>query len=412
MVFYSKNDLKIDMILAKPLFTQNGDLLLAKGEKLSNYYIERLIEIGYNGVYIEVEGTDNVNPESILSANDERKIKKNLNDISTEIKKSIKEAEKKLEIEHGSDSKIEKSKKFIFDEVGNLKSGTGIFKDLNIGNRVSDSVSLIVENIIISRNGLDQISSLRNVSEFFFKHAIDTTIISTLLGIEFGFNKKEINDLASGAMLHNIGMTLLPDYLIHRDDRLSYKEFEKIKKHPEYGFEILRSDRKLSLLSAHVAYQHHERQDGGGFPRGLYGTNTPPCSSRDNKKGEIHQYAEIVTVASEYVDMITSKDYRKKRTPAETMAVLLKYAGKIYNSAIVNKFIEIMPIYPEGAFFRIVKCIRCNILGYYGVIAKNNPDELNRPEVILIANRDGIKLKKPVKVNLAERRDLVIKIKV
>ncbi len=407
MVFYSKEDLEVNMVLAKPLFTQNGELLLAKGERLSEQYIKRLAEIGYRGVYVEVAGTEQINPESFLSEAEERKVKSDMSNVKNDITTAIKSADKS-----GGTGEKKDSKTFLFDQVGNLKNGQGIFKDLNIGARVSDSVSSIVENVLASRDSIDQVSSLRGVSEFFFKHAVDTTIISTLLGIEFGFNKKEINDLAAGALLHNLGMTLLPDYLIHRDDRLSYKEFEKIKKHPEYGFEILRSGRKFSLLAAHVAYQHHERQDGGGFPRGLYGTNTRPFSGREHSKGEIHQYAEIVTVASEYVDMITSKDYRKKRSPAETMAVLVKYAGKIYNSAIVNKFIEIMPIYPQGAICRIIKGVRCQVLGYYGVVAENNVEELNRPDIILIANKEGKRLSKPIRVSLSQRRDIVIKLKV
>ena len=410
MVYFPKDELKEGMVLAKPLFTQDGDLLLAKGEALSHQYIKRLIEIGYSGIYIEVDGTEEVNPSNFLSDEQETAVRTNVKNLQTDIQKTVKEAEKQLEKEQASSDS--QAKQFIFDEMGNLKNGEGIFGDLDIAGRVSESVSLIVENVLLNKDGMSQVSNLRDMSEFYFKHAIDTTILSVLLGIEFGFNKKEIEVLASGALLHNIGMTLLPKELVNRDDRLSYKEHEQIKKHPEYGFDILRAARRYSLLSAHVAYQHHERQDGGGFPRAMFGNNAAPHSGKDHQKGEIHQYAEIVTVVAEYVDMITEKEHRKRRTPTEAMGILLKYAGKIYNKAIVDKFISIMPVYPEGAFFRIVKTKSTNILGFYGVVAKNDKKDLKRPEVIIMANKSGLKLKKPVKVDLAERKDIIIKIQV
>lgn len=97
-------------------------------------------------------------------------------------------------------------------------------------------------------------------------------------------------------MLHDIGKTKVPDSILDKPDRLSDKEFEEIKKHPEYGYEIIRSFPEISRTAAQVVLQHHERCDGSGYPYHL-------------KAKEIHLLSKIVAVSDVYSPAIqlTSK---------------------------------------------------------------------------------------------------------
>src|SRR5690606_31030104 len=97
-------------------------------------------------------------------------------------------------------------------------------------------------------------------------------------------------------------------------------EFAEIKKHPTYGFEILKDEPNISLLAAHCAFQHHERINGSGYPRGLVGD-------------DIHEYAQWVGVADSYDAITSHRVYRDAKLPHEALEILYTGAGTLYDTS-------------------------------------------------------------------------------
>ncbi|UOF88841.1 HD domain-containing protein [Fodinisporobacter ferrooxydans] len=153
-----------------------------------------------------------------------------------------------------------------------------------------------------------------------YGHAINVTLLALQIGKYLKYTDLQLRDLALGCMLHDIGKVKDPS------------EFG----HPTAGFEILRHIRELSLLSAHVAFQHHETLDGKGFPRELKGDS-------------ILEFAQICGVANFYENHISKNNL----PPHEVMEILMTMYGTKYLEHVVEALIKGIPGYPPGTMIRI-----------------------------------------------------------
>ena len=110
------------------------------------------------------------------------------------------------------------------------------------------------------------------------------------MGLALGFDQLKLQELAMGAILHDVGKVMIPDSILLKATRLNAEEWDEMKRHPRHGFNVLRRCPGIPARVAHVAYQHHERANGSGYPRGLILTDT--------------SFAKIVAIADTYDAMI------------------------------------------------------------------------------------------------------------
>ncbi len=141
-----------------------------------------------------------------------------------------------------------------------------------------------------------------------------------------GLGEEEKNDLKFGSILHDIGKIGIPEAILHKDDKLTPQEYNIIKTHPEIGYRILKNLDFLSY-SKSIVYEHHERIDGKGYPRGLKGE-------------EIHLLARIVCVADAFDAMTSNRPYKNVMTTEMAVKELLANAGTQFDSDIVDAFIK------------------------------------------------------------------------
>lgn len=154
----------------------------------------------------------------------------------------------------------------------------------------------VVEEMINCVSSNDDVifglSSVRCVDGELFEHSGNVCLLSLALGCALNFNRKQLRELGLGALLHDLGKVFMVD-LMRKDGPLNKEEWERTKQHPQLGYDVLRKQFDVSLLSCHVAFQHHERLDGSGYPRGLRGE-------------DIHDYAKVCAVA-DYWDAVTPR---------------------------------------------------------------------------------------------------------
>ena len=108
-----------------------------------------------------------------------------------------------------------------------------------------------------------------------------------------------------------------------------------MKQHARYGFDILRNLHSISLLVAHCAFQHHERLDGSGYPRGLV-------------ENEIHPYAKIIAVADVFDAVTSDRVYRDKMLPSQGIELIESGSGTIFDKRVVEAFKRSIVHYPNG----------------------------------------------------------------
>ena len=108
-----------------------------------------------------------------------------------------------------------------------------------------------------------------------------------------------MNELGTGFFLHDLGKVNINQDILNKPGRLTDEEMNEVKRHPAQGFKILNETKHLTEESKLIVLQHHERQDGKGYPKGL--------------KGEaIHIYGRICSIADVYDALTSDRPYRKK----------------------------------------------------------------------------------------------------
>jgi len=137
--------------------------------------------------------------------------------------------------------------------------------------------------------------------------------------------EKDIDRLKISALLHDIGKIGISDAVLHKESRLSDKEFAIIKKHPEIGANIIKAIGAFKDLVP-IVYHHHERFDGTGYPQGIYGEQIPLC-------------ARIIAVADSFDAMTSTRPYRKALNVENALLEIELNSGKQFDPSISNVFI-------------------------------------------------------------------------
>lgn len=172
----------------------------------------------------------------------------------------------------------------------------------------------------------DMLHNMRQVNDSTYAHSLNVAIISRIIGKWLHFSNEELDTLTLAGLLHDIGKTKIPDEVLNKDGKLTDEEFQMIRNHPKYGYDILKSQ----PLNSHIkkaALMHHERCDGSGYPMGL-------------TMEEIDDYALIIAIADVYDAMTAARSYRAPLCPFEVIAELEKDGLQKYKPKYILTFLE------------------------------------------------------------------------
>jgi HD-GYP domain len=153
-------------------------------------------------------------------------------------------------------------------------------------------------------------------------HSLRVADMSVAIAFALGIRGVELEDIHIAAHLHDIGKIGIPDRVLYKPGKLLPEEYEEIKKHPAIGYTILSKSETL-LPIAKIVLFHHERWDGGGYPRGLKGECIP-------------QGSRIIAVADTIDAMTSSRPYREKMSMEYTMEEVRRNAGRQFDPLIAR----------------------------------------------------------------------------
>ena len=386
MVRYGIDDVTEDMVLGESLFLPSGELLLAAGYRLKDRYRKRLKDLGFLSVLIDVEGTEAVIPETIISTHVQREMAASMNSTVQNIKEAL---PVKQQGARAVQKLIRENKQYLAKFITN--SG------------MTRAVEHFIEEILNQPSIVLNISELSKTPGDLFTHAISVTVTALCLGRKFRFSYEEMKQLGIGAINYDLGMVALPSHIAEKNEPLTEEEQEMLRQHTVFGYLMLSQNPAIPPTSSAVALQHHEHQDGGGYPRGIKGENRPPQKDF-SRKNVIHRFAEIVAVADVY-DMLVSgrRHFCGKHRVQDALKAVIQMGGASLNSEIVKALIGIVPVYPVGTRIRIVNAPVAQLVGYIGVVAGDNPQNLELPRVILYETKNHQRIK-PFLIDLAQHK--------
>jgi putative nucleotidyltransferase with HDIG domain len=343
------------MKLAKHIYSEEGAVLLATGVELNEPLLTRLSRHGIDHLYIQDARTDDIIVEDVLS--DETRIR-TTREIRTAFRRMMDDAGKK---------------RFI--------------STYHLGKTFRPLMEDVVDELSRHPDAMIMLTNISVTDHYLFQHSMNVGIYATMLGLAYGYSKDELLVLGLGALLHDIGKTRVPLELLLKQDKLTAEEFDEIKKHTEYGFAMLKDEPNVPLLAAHCAFQHHERIDGSGYPRGLAGE-------------DIHEYARWIGLVDSYDAMTTHRSYRSAMLPHQALEILYTCAGTLYDREKIALFRDKIALYPIGVTVTLNS-------GELAVVVDLNASAPHRPVVRVLEDENGQEIE-PYEIDLSKKLSVMI----
>jgi HD-GYP domain-containing protein (c-di-GMP phosphodiesterase class II) len=209
--------------------------------------------------------------------------------------------------------------------------------------------------------------------EHLFNHSLNVCIYAVTIAAAYGYNQHQVVEIGAGALLHDVGMLLVPNDLRLKKGKLDKDEWFEIMKHPILGLHLLEKIDRMPDLVAYMAYQCHERENGCGYPK--------QRSSRF-----IHTYAKICAIADMFEAFSAPRPYREAHIPFKALELVIKASRQgLVAGDLVKSFVQFLSLFPVGS---IVELNNRSI----GKVIRNNPLSPSKPIVAVLFDPDGKRL--------------------
>ena len=263
---------------------------------------------------------------------------------------------------HSVEQEISKAKK-LYDEAKALQAKA--LKDIEAGQNINIApfkklASSFIDSIFRNQDALACLTQLRQKDAYLLEHSINVSILMSIFAKHLNIEKDIIQQLTTGALLHDIGKIKIPDEILNKPGRFTTTEFEVMKKHARYSKEIL-EESGLTGIAVDIAGMHHERLDGTGYPYG--------------KKGdEISKYVRMASIVDVYDALTAERIYKVGMEPIKAFKILRDSCPDGFDASLLTKFIQCIGIHPVGT---LVKLSSQRV----GLVIKSNPTMPLKPVV-------------------------------
>ncbi|SJM94310.1 HD-GYP domain-containing protein [Crenothrix polyspora] len=251
--------------------------------------------------------------------------------------------------------------------VKGFMDGVALGRGINV-EIAKKAVAECVECVLKSPDAILWMTQLKNRDIYTAQHSMNVCLLAILLGRQVNLSIEELNQLGLCGMMHDMGKMLVPLEVLNKPGRLDELELAWMKKHPEFGRNLLIKSKDMYGGAIDVAYSHHERIDGGGYPRGLKGEHLSPET-------------RMVTIVDMYDAMTSDRVYQKGRTHRDAIDDMLKMRGSHLDAGYLIKFIEALGLYPAGSIVEMSN-------GEVGIVIEVDASHQLKPKVLLCLNED------------------------
>ncbi len=182
-------------------------------------------------------------------------------------------------------------------------------------------------------------TNLKNRDAYTAEHSMNVCMHAIALATHVGESEDDIREMGVGALLHDVGKIRVPKAVLNKPGKLTDNEFAEMRRHPEYGYEILENASNLSKGSLEIVIAHHERLNGFGYPRKLSGA-------------QISHYSQLVAITDVYDAITSDRIYQDGRSPAQALRIMRDTPGE-FNARLLGQFVEQLGAYPIGSLVEL-----------------------------------------------------------
>lgn len=249
--------------------------------------------------------------------------------------------------------------------------------------RLEPIVGKMIESVMRNPDALVPLARLKQMDAYATEHAVATAALIIALGKQQGLPDPELEKLALGTLVKDIGQAALDAKLIAKPGMLSRAEFSLVQSHVEEGLAVLEATTRLSETSVAVVLEHHERYDGSGYPYRMAGDEITPAG-------------RMAAIVDTYDAMTSARPYRPALSPSAALKQLYGEGGRQFDPELVAAFVKTVGVYPVGTLVLLES-------GHLAVVDAVHQDNLLSPVVRVIYHTGRRQYVAPVEVDLARK---------
>jgi putative nucleotidyltransferase with HDIG domain len=244
------------------------------------------------------------------------------------------------------------------------------------------AVEGLAEAVTQNRTALVALTAMRNYDNYTFTHMVNVSILTMGQARGLGVEGRLLHEFGLSALMHDIGKVRTPKEILNKPDKLTDDEFVIMRRHVVDGAEILRRTPEMPILVPVVAFEHHLRNDGTGYPFGV-------------RRSSLNLGTMLASIADVYDAMRTQRVYQRASPTDRILAVLQRNDGTQFDQHLVRRFVQLLGIYPPGNLVKLST-------GEVAVVTKVHAPDPYRPRVRVLFGSDGTRLDLPFDRNLWE----------
>jgi putative nucleotidyltransferase with HDIG domain len=243
-------------------------------------------------------------------------------------------------------------------------------------------VDSLAQAVTASRTALVALTALKNYDNYTFTHMVNVSILTMAQARALGLDGGQLREVGLGALMHDIGKVRTPTEILNKPDKLTDSEFAIMRMHVVDGAEILRRTPEMPAIAPVIAFEHHLRLDGTGYPLGV---------SREG----LNVATQLCSIADVYDAMRSQRVYQQAFPSDRILEVMKRNDGHQFDQNLVRRFTQLLGIYPPG------NLVRLDNGALAVVMAVHAPDPF-KPRVKIVAASSGERLDSPYEINLWE----------
>ena len=244
------------------------------------------------------------------------------------------------------------------------------------------TVEGLADAVSHNRTALMALTAMRNYDNYTFTHMVNVSILTMGQARALGIEGRLLREFGLSALMHDIGKVRTPKEILNKPDKLTDDEFAIMRKHTVDGAEILRRTPEMPILAPVVAFEHHLRRDGSGYPFGI-------------KRSSLNVATVLCSIADVYDAMRSQRAYQQAFPTDRILAVLQRSDGKQFDQHLVRRFVQLLGIYPPGNLVKLSS-------GEVAVVLKVHAPDPYRPRVRVLFDESGTRADVPYERNLFE----------
>ena len=260
----------------------------------------------------------------------------------------------------------------LFDYLRDVKANVVAKRTVNI-----ESAYRLVKTLVDEPTLVQSIFplTLKDTAEkdYMITHQANVAVCALKLGLVLGYTTLQLLDLGVVSLIHDLGIWNVPDAILNKEDPLTIAEFDMLKDHSRIGKDILAPFERERPWLPEVVYQHHERGNGMGYPRGL-------------RMYEMHNYALLICFLDAYEAMTHHRPNRRAlKQTFTTRELIAGFKESAFPADIIKTFLKEITLYPDGCHVLLNNKWVCEVVA----INRDNP---LRPDVRVVIDNLGRKV--------------------